>query len=70
MKIMAFVNNHTTINGLILIFACLAYANDKVFSVVSDDGGNTLTVVRGQRHVKISPIYASAQLTGDIQQTG
>lgn len=68
----AFVNDHATINGLVLVFAAfLAYGEATTFSIVSEDGGKTLKVVREEESVSISPIYyASAQLTGNIQQTG
>lgn len=63
---------HATINGLVLVFvAFAAYGEFTTFSIVSQDGGKTLKVVRVEESVSISPIYyATAQLTGDIQQTG
>ena len=71
--IVAFVNDRATINGLVLVFAAfLAYGKATTFSIVSEDGGKTLKVVRQEESVSISPscCYASAQLTGNIQQTG
>ena len=63
---------HATINGLVLVFVSVAaYGEDTTFSIVSEDGRKTLKVVRVEESVLISPIhYATAQLTGDIQQTG
>ena len=63
---------HATINGLVLVFVSFAaYGEDTTFSIVSEDGGKTLKVVRVEESVLFSPIhYATAQLTGDIQQTG
>lgn len=63
---------HATINGLVLVFvAFAAYGEFTTFSIVSEDGGKTLKVVRVEESVSISPIYyATAQPTGDIQQTG
>ena len=68
---MAFAS-HATINVLVLVFvACAAYEEATTFSVVSEDGGKTLKVIRVEESVSISHInYATAQLTGDIQQTG
>ena len=71
MMIMALVNNRIiTINVLLLVFACLAYTSNAVYLVVSEDGGKTLKVVHREHVVNMPPIYASAKLTGDIQQTG
>ena len=70
MMIRAFENHCVTTNGLFLVFACVAFANDGTVSVVSEDEGRTLKVVYGDYDVNILPIYASAQLTGDIQKTG
>jgi len=68
---MAFAS-HATINGLVLVFvAFTAYREVTTFSVVSEDEGKTLKVVRAEDSVSISHInYATARLTGDIQQTG
>ena len=68
---MAFAT-HAIINGLVLVFVALAaYGEATTFSIISEDGGKTLKVVRVEESVSISPIYyATAQLTGDIQQTG
>ena len=63
---------YAIINGLVLVFvAFAAYGEATTFSIVSEDGGKTLKVVRVGDSVSISPMYyATAQLTGDIQKTG
>ncbi|KAL9980614.1 hypothetical protein ACROYT_G009222 [Oculina patagonica] len=66
--IMMFLNNRVTINGLLLVFACVAYAN--VYSAVSEDEGKTFKVVRGEHDVNFPFIYATGYFTGDIQETG
>lgn len=70
--IMAFANQ-VTVNGLnVLIFvAFVAYGEATTFSVVSEDGGDTLNVVRQEERVSFSSTYyATAQLSGNIQQSG
>jgi len=65
--------NQVTVNGLnVLIFvAIVAYVEATTFSVVSEDGGDTLNVVRQEERVSFSSIYyATAQLSGNIQQSG
>lgn len=66
--IMMFVNNRVTINGLLLVFACVAYAN--VYSVISEDEGKSFKVVRGVQDVNGPFVYARGDFTGDIQETG
>lgn len=69
---MAFANQ-VTVPGLnVLIFVTIvAYGEATTFSVVSEDEGDTLNVVRQEDRVSFSTIYyATAQLSGNIQQSG
>ena len=71
---MAFANHAIVNNGLVLVFvAFVAYGEATTFFIVSEDGGNTLKVVREEGSVSFSSFsiyYAAARLTGNVTQTG